>query len=170
MARRKINILTKNTSTNTPLSRAIRYAYANDAGADIASNEAITISAHNRVLCSTGLFMVIPPGYEIQIRSRSGLAYNHGIIVLNSPSTIDAGYEGEIKVLLLNTSNIDYFVNKGDYIAQLVLAKVVQANFKSKVSKDKDTDSNHTNVDETDTIHYMVITGDRGSNGFGSTG
>ena len=83
-----------------------------------------------RKLVGTGLFMALPPGYEAQVRPRSGLALKHGITVLNSPGTIDADYRGELKVLLVNLSNEPFVVNEGERIAQLVIAKHEKAEFK----------------------------------------
>ena len=76
-----------------------------------------------RILVPTGLHIEQPVGYEAQIRPRSGLAYKHGISIVNSPGTIDADYRGEIKVLLVNLSDTDFVVNNGDRIAQMVIAK-----------------------------------------------
>ena len=75
------------------------------------------------MLVPTGLHIELPVGYEAQIRPRSGLAYKHGISIVNSPGTIDADYRGEIKVLLINFSDTDFVVNNGDRIAQMVIAK-----------------------------------------------
>ena len=84
----------------------------------------ISLKAGCRGLISTGIKIEIPFGYEIQVRSRSGLALNHGIIILNSPGTIDSTYRGEIGLIMLNTSNEDFSINHCDRLAQLVLAKV----------------------------------------------
>ncbi|MCF8056485.1 MAG: dUTP diphosphatase [Desulfocapsa sp.] len=78
-------------------------------------------------LFPTGLQVAIPPGYEIQVRPRSGLAVKHGVTVINSPGTIDADYRGEIRVALINLGKMAYVVKRGDRIAQLILAPVVQA-------------------------------------------
>ena len=83
----------------------------------------ITIKPLQRVLVPTGLYIELPVGFEAQIRPRSGLAYKHGISIVNSPGTIDADYRGEIKVLLVNLSDTDFVVNNGDRIAQMVIAK-----------------------------------------------
>lgn len=95
------------------------------AGMDIPANveSAITLQPGERQLIATGLYLEIPPGYEMQIRPRSGLALKHGITVLNSPGTVDADYRGEIKVLLINHSQEPFQISKGDRIAQMVLAK-----------------------------------------------
>ena len=97
----------------------------------------------------TGLFFEIPEGYEVQIRPRSGLAANYGVTILNTPGTIDSDYRGEIKVILINLGAVDFTVNSGDRIAQMVIAPVTQADFKLA-----------DNLSETE----------RGAGGFGSTG
>lgn len=108
------------------------YATAQSAGLDLIANieEAIVLNPMERKLVGTGLFMALPPGYEAQVRPRSGLALKHGITVLNSPGTIDADYRGELKVLLVNLSNEPFVVNEGERIAQLVIAKHEKAEFK----------------------------------------
>ena len=108
------------------------YATAQSAGLDLRANieEAIVLNPMERKLVGTGLFMALPPGYEAQVRPRSGLALKHGITVLNSPGTIDADYRGELKVLLVNLSNEPFVVNEGERIAQLVIAKHEKAAFK----------------------------------------
>mgnify|MGYP001011958409 CR=1 FL=1 len=101
------------------------YETAHAAGMDLRANiEAqIIIKPLQRSLIPTGLFIELPQGYEAQIRPRSGLAYKHGVTVLNSPGTIDADYRGELKVLLVNLSDTDFVVNNGERIAQMVVAK-----------------------------------------------
>ena len=108
------------------------YATAQSAGLDLRANieEAIVLNPMERKLVGTGLFMALPPGYEAQVRPRSGLALKHGITVLNSPGTIDADYRGELKVLLVNLSNEPFVVNEGERIAQLVIANHEKAEFK----------------------------------------
>lgn len=81
------------------------------------------IAAGQRMLIPTGLFIELPEGYEAQVRPRSGLAFKHGITVLNSPGTIDADYRGEIKVLLINLGNETFTIQPGDRIAQMIVAK-----------------------------------------------
>ena len=103
------------------------YAKPGDAGMDICAAEDKHISPFNWTTISTGLYLEIPEGYEVQIRSRSGLAAKHGIQVLNSPGTIDSGYRGEIKVILKNNDHIKYNVHKGDRIAQMVVAPITTA-------------------------------------------
>ena len=101
------------------------YETAHAAGMDLRASltEEIIIKPLQRSLIPTGLFIELPVGYEAQIRPRSGLAYKHGITVLNSPGTIDADYRGEIKVLLVNLSDTDFKVSNGERIAQMVVAK-----------------------------------------------
>jgi dUTP pyrophosphatase len=95
------------------------------AGMDLRANisEDIELSSLERVLVPTGLFIALPAGTEAQIRPRSGLAYKHGLTVLNSPGTIDADYRGEVKVLLVNLSNEPFIIKNGERIAQMVVAK-----------------------------------------------
>ncbi|HBJ59954.1 MAG TPA: dUTP diphosphatase [Verrucomicrobia bacterium] len=125
------------------------YAHASDAGMDIRSVAEVVLPARGRALVPTGLVMLLPPGYEAQVRPRSGLALKNGITVLNAPGTIDAGYRGEIGVILFNTTEVDYIVHIGDRIAQLVIAPVTQV---------EPVEANE--IDETT----------RGAGGFGSTG
>ncbi|MEE1946877.1 dUTP diphosphatase [Pedobacter sp. KR3-3] len=101
------------------------YETEHAAGMDLRAflNEAITIKPLQRILIPTGLHIELPVGYEAQIRPRSGLAFKHGIGIVNSPGTIDADYRGEIKVLLVNLSDTDFVVNDGERIAQMVVAK-----------------------------------------------
>ncbi len=107
------------------------YESTHAAGMDLRAfiTEDITIKPLQRFLISTGLFIELPVGYEAQIRPRSGLAYKHGLTVLNSPGTIDADYRGEIKVLLVNLSDTDFVVSNGERIAQMVIAKHETANW-----------------------------------------
>ena len=95
------------------------------AGMDLRANisEDIELSSLERVLVPTGLLIALPAGTEAQIRPRSGLAYKHGLTVLNSPGTIDADYRGEVKVLLVNLSNEPFIIKNGERIAQMVVAK-----------------------------------------------
>ncbi len=99
------------------------------AGFDIKSIETVILQPGERALVNTGLKMAIPSGYEVQIRPRSGLALRDGITVVNSPGTIDADYRGEIGVILINHSDEQKKISKGDRIAQGVLAAVFRANF-----------------------------------------
>ncbi|WP_293743281.1 dUTP diphosphatase [uncultured Pedobacter sp.] len=102
-----------------------QYETAHAAGMDLkaALTEDIILKPLQRLLVPTGLFIELPVGYEAQIRPRSGLAYKHGISIVNSPGTIDADYRGEIKVLLVNLSDTDFKIVNGDRIAQMVVAK-----------------------------------------------
>lgn len=95
------------------------------AGMDLRANlsEQVLLKPMERKLVPTGLFIELPLGFEAQIRPRSGLALKHGITVLNSPGTIDADYRGEIKILLINFSDINFEINDGDRIAQMIVAK-----------------------------------------------
>lgn len=115
------------------------YAKEGDSGMDIRSNEEKVIWVGKVEIISTGIYVEIPKGYEIQVRSRSGLAAKRGIFVLNSPGTIDSQYRGEIKVILYNVGDDSYEVRKGERIAQLVLQKVPKINWKpvNKLSKTK---------------------------------
>lgn len=101
------------------------YATSLSAGMDLRANieEPITLRPLERKLIPTGLFMALPPGFEAQVRPRSGLALKKGIGVLNSPGTIDADYRGEVGVILVNLSNEDFVVNDGERIAQMVVAR-----------------------------------------------
>ncbi|WP_317899553.1 dUTP diphosphatase [Aurantibacillus circumpalustris] len=110
---------------NRSLHALPEYATEHSAGLDLKANltEPITLKPLERQLISTGISLELPVGFEAQIRPRSGLAYKHGITVLNSPGTIDADYRGEVKVLLVNLSNTDFVINDGERIAQMVVAK-----------------------------------------------
>lgn len=103
------------------------YATEGAAGMDVVSAEAVTLAPGARHAVATGLALAIPPGYEIQVRPRSGLALKHGITVPNTPGTIDSDYRGELKVILVNLGAEPFAIERGDRIAQLVLAPVVQA-------------------------------------------
>jgi dUTP pyrophosphatase len=128
-------------------------AYATDqsAGMDLRANieEPITLRPMERRLVPTGLYIALPPGYEAQVRPRSGLALKHGITVLNAPGTIDADYRGEVGVLLVNLSAEPFVVNDGERIAQMVIARHETAEFEP--------------VDELDAT-------ERGAGGYGHTG
>ncbi|HTE20869.1 MAG TPA: dUTP diphosphatase [Armatimonadota bacterium] len=104
------------------------YATAGSAGVDLcaAVAEEVTLAPGERRLVSTGLRMALPPGYEAQVRPRSGLALRHGIGMVNSPGTIDADYRGVIQVLLINWGQEPFTVRRGDRIAQMVVAPVTQ--------------------------------------------
>ncbi|GAB2992621.1 dUTP diphosphatase [uncultured Cyclobacterium sp.] len=115
----KINVINQ---SNHPLPA---YQTEQSAGLDLTANieEPITLKPLERKLIGTGLYIELPGGFEAQIRPRSGLAYKHGVTVLNSPGTIDADYRGEIKVLLVNNSDTTFIVQDGERIAQMVIAK-----------------------------------------------
>ena len=132
-----------------PAAALPEYAHPGDAGMDVRSVEDKTIPQGGRALVRTGLVMMLPPDAEAQVRSRSGLAIKHGVAVLNSPGTIDAGYRGEVGVILANLGEEPFHVEKGMKIAQIVVAPVVRAE-----------------IAETDEIDST----DRGAGGFGSTG
>lgn len=106
-----------------------QYATPQSAGMDLRANldTPITLRPLERRLIPTGLFIALPPGYEAQVRPRSGLALKHGIGVLNAPGTIDADYRGEVGVILVNLSTEEFLVSDGDRIAQLVVARHEQA-------------------------------------------
>lgn len=125
------------------------YATAGAAGMDVLSAEDAILPSGGRHAVATGLAFAIAPGYEIQVRPRSGLALKHGITVPNTPGTIDSDYRGELKVILINHGSEPFEIRRGDRVAQLVLAPVVQAGW---------VEVEH--LDETA----------RGEGGFGSTG
>ncbi|WP_396668309.1 dUTP diphosphatase [Microbacterium sp. R86528] len=106
------------------------YAHPGDAGADLVASEAVTLAPGARALVGTGVRIALPEGYAAFVVPRSGLAAKHGITVVNSPGTVDAGYRGEIKVTLLNTdSSTAFHVAVGDRIAQLIVMPVSRAHF-----------------------------------------
>ena len=125
------------------------YATEGAAAMDICSAQDLTLTFMTPTLVKTGFSISIPIGYEIQVRPRSGLSFKHGIMVVNSPGTIDSDYRGEICVIMMNTQEEPFKISRGDRIAQLILSPVVQAQV-------KEVDM----LDETK----------RGANGFGSTG
>lgn len=125
------------------------YAHPGDAGMDICSREALVIPPGGRALVHTGLVFQLPPDAEAQVRPRSGLALKQGVTVLNAPGTIDAGYRGEVGVILANFGSEPFQVTVGMKVAQVVVAPVVQATLVETVE-----------TDETE----------RGAGGFGSTG
>lgn len=128
------------------------YNYGGDSGFDLYSTEEITIPGFGRALIPTGLSFDIPDGYEIQVRSKSGLAINQGLMVLNSPGTVDNSYTGEVKAIIFNTNKEAFTVMKGMKVAQAVLCPVVNGKWVNLISKDTLTDK------------------DRADKGFGSTG
>jgi dUTP pyrophosphatase len=128
------------------------YAYPSDSGFDLFSTEEVILQPFGRALVPTGIKLSIPDEFEIQVRPKSGLAINQGLTVLNTPGTVDSGYNGEIKVIIFNTNNISVSIPKGTKIAQAVLSPVVNGKYVNIVQVNKVND------------------GDRGNNGFGSTG
>ena len=125
------------------------YASEGAAGMDVCAAEGLTLKVGRRHAVATGLSFAIPHGFEVQVRPRSGLALKHGITCLNTPGTIDSDYRGEVKVILANLGEDDFMINKGDRIAQIVLAPVTMAA-----------------MVEVEDIDSTV----RGTGGFGSTG
>jgi dUTP pyrophosphatase len=105
------------------------YATHGSSGLDIRANleEPVVLQPLERFLVPTGLFIELPPGYEAQVRPRSGLAINQGITCLNSPGTVDSDYRGELKVILINLDNIPREINHGDRIAQMIISKTEKA-------------------------------------------
>lgn len=126
------------------------YAHPGDAGADLVSTDAVVLEAGQRATLGTGVSIALPDGYVAFVVPRSGLAAKHGITIVNSPGTVDAGYRGEIRVTLLNTDSSEaYSVAVGDRIAQLIVMPVSRARF----------------------VPVETLPGsDRGTGGFGSTG
>lgn len=100
------------------------YETAGAAGMDLRAAESVTLKPGARHLVPTGLAIAVPPGFEAQVRPRSGLAVKHGVTVLNSPGTIDSDYRGEVKVPLINHGQDDFVITRGDRIAQMVIAPV----------------------------------------------
>lgn len=107
------------------------YATEMSAGMDLRANleEPVTLQPMEHKLIPTGLYIALPVGHEAQIRPRSGLALKHGVTVLNTPGTVDADYRGEVKVLLVNLSDVPFVVNDGERIAQMIVAKYEQVEF-----------------------------------------
>lgn len=134
-------------------SKHVLPSYQSDsaAGMDLRANieEDIILQPLERALIPTGLYIELPHGFEAQIRPRSGLAFKHGLTVLNSPGTVDADYRGEIKVLLVNLSNDLFVVKNGERVAQMVVAK-----------------HEHITWEESDLLSETI----RGAGGYGSTG
>jgi dUTP pyrophosphatase len=128
-----------------------QYATPQSAGLDLRANinEAVIIKPLERTLVPTGLFIELPDCYEAQIRPRSGLAIRHGISLVNTPGTIDSDYRGEIRVILINLSNVEFTLNPGERIAQMVICKFEKVEWE--------------NVDD-------LSLSERGDGGFGSTG
>ena len=128
------------------------YVYLTDSGFDLYSTEEVKLSPFGRALVPTGLKLSFDIGYEIQVRPKSGLALKQGITVLNTPGTVDSGYNGEIMVIVFNTNQTEFTIPKGMKIAQAVLCPVINGKY--------------VNLQLVDKIENK----DRGANGFGSTG
>jgi dUTP pyrophosphatase len=125
------------------------YATSGAAGLDLRAAEAVTLKPQARALVPTGMSIALPENFEAQVRPRSGLAVKHGITVLNAPGTIDCDYRGEIKVPLINHGDEDFVIARGDRIAQMIIAPVIQAQLVEVAT---------------------LSTTSRGSGGFGSSG
>jgi len=137
-----------------------KYAHEGDAGFDLSAiiserdcmgkiTDSYAVAPGEKYIAKTGLAFAVPDGYELQVRPRSGLAYKHGITVINSPGTVDSGYNGEVMVILLNTGKQSFEIKSGDRIAQGVINKLPSVAIRE--------------VDELDET-------ERGAGGFGSTG
>lgn len=124
-------------------------AHADDAAFDLRSRESLILPVGKSTLVRTGVFMELPPGYEAQVRPRSGLALKHNLTLTNSPGTVDAGYRGEVGVIMFNHGPENFAVSRGDRIAQMVICKLPDVEL---VSVEKLSESS------------------RGEGGFGSTG
>ena len=132
--------------------KELSYAYESDSGFDLYSNEEVKIPAFGRALVPTGVSVDLPQDFEIQVRSKSGLAINQGLMVLNSPGTVDEGYTGEIKAIIFNTNNHEFVITKGMKVAQAVVSRCITGRWVKLNKVDKIEDK------------------DRGNKGFGSTG
>jgi dUTP pyrophosphatase len=126
-----------------------RYETEHAAGQDLRADEPVALAPGERALVPTGLALEIPPGFEGQVRPRSGLAARHGVTLLNAPGTVDADYRGEVKVILVNLGQEPVRFERGERIAQLVIAPVVRAEL---------------------VLVEELAGSDRGAGGFGSTG
>ena len=148
---RKIDLLIKRISESYSDVPLPKYATEGSSGMDVraAIEKQIVLPSGKVALVATNLSIEIPIGYEIQVRPRSGLAAKNGIGVLNSPGTIDSDYRGEVKIILFNFGSEDFVISRGDRIAQLIIAEVIQA---------KVVESDNLNNSE------------RGEGGFGHTG
>jgi dUTP pyrophosphatase len=130
----------------------LSYSYPTDSGFDLYASEEVHLLPFGRALVPTGVRFNIPPFYEIQVRSKSGLAINRGLMVLNSPGTVDQGYTGEVKVIIFNASDLAQTIDKGTKIAQAVLSICIPGK--------------SVNLKMVESINNK----DRNENGFGSTG
>ena len=133
----------------SPEARVPKVEHEGDAGFDLYSNETQTLKPMERKLIGTGISIAIPKGFEAQVRPKSGLAINHGITLLNTPGTIDSGYRGEVKAIMINLSPEEYKIEKGKKICQVVFNKIEEPELEE--------------VEELDSTK-------RGKGGFGSTG
>jgi dUTP pyrophosphatase len=140
----KIKIKKLNPNAITP-----HYAHDGDAGMDVYSTINFSLKPNHRAAIPTGLSFELPKGFEIQIRPKSGIALKAGVTMINAPGTLDSGYRGELKVIMINHSSEDYQIKKGEKIAQIVFARYEEAE-----------------LEETEEISETA----RGSGGFGSTG
>lgn len=140
----KVKILKTDKELPTP-----KYAHEGDAGMDLYSAEELVLKPGEHRLVQTGIKIVVPPGYEMQVRPRSGLSLKHGISVVNAPGTIDTQYRGPVGVILINHGKEDFEIKKGERIAQMVLNKFESFDFEEVEDLDETT---------------------RGEGGFGSTG
>ena len=134
-----------------PQATTPKYNHPTDSGFDLHSIVEMVIPPFGRALIPTGLKFDIDEGYELQVRTKSGLAINHGLIVLNSPGTVDCGYTGEVQVIIFNTNQTEFTITKGMKVAQGVLSPVVNGRWVQLMEVEN------------------VVEKDRGDNGFGST-
>lgn len=132
--------------------KELSYAYESDSGFDLYANEEVKIPSFGRALVPTGISVNLPQDFEIQVRSKSGLAINQGLMVLNSPGTVDEGYTGEIKAIIFNTNNHEFIITKGMKVAQAVVSRCITGRWVNFKRVDKIEDK------------------DRGDKGFGSSG
>jgi dUTP pyrophosphatase len=146
-----MNRVTVTAALLHPAAQLPRYAHSGEeeAGMDLFAAEGVLLNPGEWAAVPTGLALEIPPGYEGQVRPRSGLALRHGVTLLNSPGTIDPGYRGEVRVVLINHGRSAFHIQPGDRIAQLVVASYAQVQWK---------------------VEKELSVSHRGSGGFGSTG
>lgn len=145
---RKLNVNYSSENSEVELG----YNYPTDSGFDFYSSEDVELSSFGRALISTGVRIELPENIELQVRSKSGLAINKGLMVLNSPGTVDEGYTGEIKIILFNTNNHSVKIDKGMKIAQGVFSRCINGKEVNLIKVEKINEK------------------ERGENGFGSTG
>lgn len=141
----KVKIFKEDKELPTP-----EYAKKGDAGVDLYSSESRILKPGEYKLIMTGIRLAIPFGYEAQVRPRSGMAANHGISIVNTPGTIDAGYRGQIMVALINHGKENYEIKRGDRIAQMIFKKVEYAEFEE--------------------VDNLDLSTERGEGGYGHTG